>query len=91
MRYTDLDRDAAYSVRVVYGGDAPKIPIRLVANGSIEIHGFREKARPVAPLEFDIPKAATAGGELTLEWTKQPGGGGNGRGVQVSEVWLIRR
>ncbi len=91
MRYTDLDRDAAYSVRVVYGGDAPKIPIRLVANGSIEIQGFREKPRPVAPLEFDIPKAATAGGELTLEWTKQPGGGGNGRGVQVSEVWLIRR
>ena len=91
MRYTDLDRAAQYAVRVVYGIEAPKIPIRLVANGNYEIHGFREKPVPMAPLEFDIPQAATASGELTLEWTKPTGGGGNGRGVQVAEVWLIRK
>src|ERR1700722_2893494 len=51
MRYTDLDRTARYAVRVVYSIDAPKIPIRLVANGSYEIHGFREKPVPVVPLE----------------------------------------
>ena len=71
MRYTDLDRSARYAVRVIYGGDAPKIPVRLVRTGSFEIHGFREKPRPrPQPLEFDIPSAATASGELTLEWTK---------------------
>jgi hypothetical protein len=91
LHYPDLDRNAQYAVRVVYGGDAPKIPIRLVANGRYEIHPFRVKPAPVAPVEFDIPRAATAAGELTLEWTKPAGGGGNGRGVQVSEVWLIRR
>ena len=91
MHYADLDRTAQYAIRVVYGGDAPKTPIRLVAGGQYEIHPFREKPAPVAPLEFDIPRAATASGELTLEWTKPAGGGGNGRGVQVSEVWLIRK
>jgi hypothetical protein len=91
MHYADLDRTAQYAIRVVYGGDAPKTPIRLVAGGQHEIHPFREKPAPAAPLEFDIPRAATATGELTLEWTKPAGGGGNGRGVQVSEVWLIRK
>jgi hypothetical protein len=91
MRYTDLDRTAQYRLRVVYSIEAPKIPIRLVANRTYEIHGFREKPTPMAPLEFDIPQAATATGELTLEWTKPEGGGGNGRGIQVSEVWLIRK
>jgi hypothetical protein len=91
MRYTDLDREAQYAVRVVYGGDTPKVPIRLVANGTIEIHGFRAKPAPIAPVEFDISRAATASGELTLEWTRPAGGDGNGRGVQVSEVWLIRK
>jgi hypothetical protein len=91
MKYSDLDPAAQYMVRVVYGIEAPKVQIRLVANGKSEIHGFRDKPSPMAPLEFDIPQSATAGGELTLEWTKPAGGGGNGRGVQVSEVWLIKK
>jgi len=91
VRYSDLDRTARYSVRVVYGIEAPRIPMRLVGNGTFEIHPFREKPVPMAPLEFDIPQAATATGELTLEWTKPAVGGGNGRGVQVAEVWLIRK
>ncbi len=66
------------------------MPIRLVANGSVEIHGFMAKPSPVAPVEFDIPREATRGGALTLEWTRPAGLGGNGRGSQVSEVWLIR-
>jgi hypothetical protein len=61
-----------------------------VAGRQYEIHPSREKPAPVAPLEFDIPHAATATGELRLEWTK-PTGGGNGGGVQVSEVWLLRK
>jgi hypothetical protein len=46
---------------------------------------------PVRPLEFDIPREATATGELTLSWSREPGLGGNGRGSQVSEIWLIRK
>ena len=29
-------------------------------------------------------------GTLTLEWTRTPGLGGNGRGTAVSEVWLMK-
>lgn len=90
MEYTGLDPAAQYKVRVVYGGDAIRIPIRLMANGDTEIHPMREKPQPVAPLEFPIPRAATANGKLRLAWTRPPGLGGNGRGAQVSEVWLIR-
>jgi hypothetical protein len=90
MHYTDLDKTAQYRVRVVYGGDA-KVPIRLTANGRFEIHPFRGRPGPPEPLEFDIPAQATQSGELVLEWTRPPGLGGNGRGVQVSEVWLIRK
>jgi len=40
--------------------------------------------------QFDIPAAATAAGSLTLEWQPSPQEAGNGRFVQVSEVWLVR-
>jgi len=89
LRYTGLDPEAHYRVRVVYGGDMPRVPIRLVANGNVEIHPFRLRQDPPLPQEFDIPVEATRGGALTLEWTRPPGVGGNGRGCQVSEVWLI--
>lgn len=90
MHYGDLDRTAQYAIRVVYGGSS-KTPLRLVANENVEIHAFRARPVPTAPVEFAIPRTATATGELNLEWTKPAGGGGNGRGVQVSEVWLIRK
>ncbi|MGA3190298.1 MAG: glycoside hydrolase family 20 zincin-like fold domain-containing protein [Bryobacteraceae bacterium] len=89
MRYTDLDPSARYKVRITYGGDARKIAVRLTANG-IEVHPFREKGATPEPVEFEIPLQATAAGSLTLEWTRTPGLGGNGRGTQVSEVWLIK-
>jgi hypothetical protein len=91
MRYDELDPNAQYKVRVVYGGDMLRVPIRLVANGKTEIHGYRQKPDPVAALEFDLPREATRSGKLELEWTRPAGLGGNGRGCQVSEVWLIRK
>jgi hypothetical protein len=91
MRYTGLDPTAQYKIRVVYGGDMPRVQMRLVANGSTEIHGFRNKDMPPKPVEFDIPSEATRTGTMALEWTRPPGSGGNGRGCQVSEVWLIRK
>ena len=84
LRYTGLDPAARYKVKAVYGG-----AVRLVANEKIEIHALLNK--PYQVLEFDLPAAATAGGELTLTWQRAPGGGGAGRGCQVAEVWLMRR
>ncbi len=90
MHYGGLDPRAHYRLRVVYAGDAPKKKIRLFANESIEIHPLIAKSFPFAPQEFPLPPAATAGGELNLSWFGESGLGGNGRGCQVSEVWLLR-
>jgi hypothetical protein len=89
MRYTGLKIAAGYKVRVVYSGDTSRIKLRLVANDSLEIHPFIQRAWPPAPQEFSIPAQATINGELILTWTREPGIGGNGRGCQVAEVWLI--
>jgi hypothetical protein len=90
MRYTGLDPKAQYKLRVVYGGDNPRRQIRCVANDSIEIHGYMLRPVPFKRLEFSIPQSATASGELNLSWFGEPGLGGNGRGCQVSAVWLMR-
>src|SRR5262249_45065261 len=91
LRYTGLDPGARYRVRVVYAGEGTPVRIRLVANGSIEVHPYRLKELPARPLEFDLPEAATRGGTLELAWSREPGLGGNGRGCQVAEVFLIKR
>ena len=90
MRYTGLDRTVQYRVRVVYAGDSPGRKIRLVA-GPLEIHPLMPKPQPVRPIEFDIPRAATAQGELNLSWYREAGLGGNGRGCEVAEVWLMKK
>jgi len=91
LRYPSLDPAAHYKVRFTQGGDSTPRATRLVANGTVEIHPMRKREADVKPLEFDIPAAATAGGTLTLEWQPSPAEAGNGRFVQVSEVWLIRQ
>ena len=75
---------------MVYGSVNAQIPIRLEANDSIEVHPLITKERPPRPVEFDIPQEATQGGDLTLRWYRAVGGGGAGRGCDVSEVWLLR-
>jgi hypothetical protein len=62
-----------------------------VANETIEVHPLIDKALDVKPVEFDVPRAATKTGELNLTWRQEPGRGGNGRGCQVAEVWLIKK
>jgi hypothetical protein len=91
LRYRNLDPHAQYRVRVVYSGDSPEKKIRLVAAENTEIHPFITKPLPIRPVEFDVPLDATRKGELTLKWFREPGLGGNGRGCQVAEVWLIRK
>ena len=89
MRYTGLDKSMQYKIRIVYSSATQQIPIRLMANETIEIHPLIKKE--LHPVEFDIPSAATANGELNLTWTQAPGSHGAGRGCQVAEVWLIRK
>lgn len=91
MHYKGLDPAARYRLRVVYAGDSVKPKIRLTAADGIEIHPWIERPVPFRPLEFDIPPEATRGGELVLTWQREPGLGGNGRGCQVAEVWLLKR
>jgi hypothetical protein len=74
---------------LVYGPET-KCSIKLVANDSFEIQAMQPKNMNYEPLEFDIPAEATRSGKLKLTWSKPPGLGGNGRGVQVAEVWLMR-
>lgn len=90
LRYTGLDPAARYKVRFTQAGDSTPRATRLVANGKFEVHPMRQKDLEVKPVEFDIPAEATAGGSLMLEWQPNAAESGNGRFVQVSEVWLIR-
>jgi hypothetical protein len=90
MRYENLDPEASYKMRVVYGGDGPSKKIRCVANDSFEVHPYIKKKRPIGPVEFDIPPEATQSGELRLSWYGPQGTGGNGRNCQLSEIWLIK-
>ncbi len=91
LRYSNLDPNAQYKVRVVYSGDSPEKRIRLEAAENTQVHAFISKPLPVRPQEFNIPLDATRKGELTLKWFREPGLGGNGRGCQVAEVWLIKK
>ena len=91
MRYEGLDPGAQYKMRLVYGGDSPRKKIRCMANDKIEVHPFIAKKVPYAPVEFDIPREATRAGELNLSWYREPNLGDNGRGCQVSEIWLMKK
>jgi len=91
MHYAGLDPAARYKIRVVYAGENPRRKVRLVAGEKWEVHSLIEKPTPLRPLEFDIPHEATERGELDLAWYGEPGLGGNGRGCQISEVWLIKK
>lgn len=85
MRYDGLDKDAEYKVKVVEFGRFGST-LDLVADGEHRIHGPMKIEYPIWPIEYDIPQAATADGKLELEW-----GLVEGRGIQVAEVWLIKK
>ena len=91
LRYTGLDPDAEYQVRVVYPDINSQAKIRLMANDTTEIHPYITRMRPIAPVVFDIPRSATQGGTLKLSWNRELGLGGNGSGNGISEVWLEKK
>jgi hypothetical protein len=90
MRYTGLTKEIPYRIRILYGGEDVPWEFRLLA-GTHELHGWQRKPAGVETLEFDIPAQVTAGGVLDLTFERKPGAGGNGRAVQVAEVWLTPR
>ena len=75
MQYDNLDPHAAYTVRISYAGDSPRTKIRLMADDKYEIHPEQSKPRPMAVVEYDIPREATRDGRLTLTWRRQAGPG----------------
>jgi hypothetical protein len=89
LRYTGLDARRRYRLVATWAGEDYALPMRLVANDAIELHPYRPRARNPETVEVAIPAAATAGGTLTIRWTRPPGMGGSGRGHQVAETWLI--
>ncbi len=90
MHYEGLDASARYRVRVVYAPDLFPARVRLEAEGQ-EVHAWVDKTtNPETQVEAMVPRSATADGVLTLRWHREPGLGGNGRGCQVREVWLLR-
>jgi hypothetical protein len=91
MRYGGLDGSARYAVRITYAGESSAAELRLTADGKFPVHEWRKKEFPPRPVEFAIPPEATSDGTLELRWEKQKGFGGNGRGLQVAEVWLVRK
>ena len=92
MRYRDLDPTAAYRLKVVYVSRSSREErVKLVANETFEIHPYLKKKELFAVMEFEIPRAATAGGELRLRWTGDPDVGGPGNGPMIAEVFLMRR
>lgn len=73
MIYRGLDPKARYRLRVIYAPE--KLGrVALTANERFALHPLMEKTVQTAPLEFEIPAEATAGGELRLAWTGSGGG-----------------
>ena len=84
VRYDQLDPNAEYKVRATYFGRYSAV-MSLKAD-DLEVHGAQPSSQPAEPVEFDVPKAATQDGTLTLQWDLV-----EGRGCQVAEVWLIEK
>jgi hypothetical protein len=89
LAYSGLDPARAYRLRITYAGEGYHAPMRLMANGRIELQPPTDRPANPTAVEIAIPRAATASGALTLQWTGPLDGGGSGRGHQVAEVWLI--
>ena len=93
LRYTGLDPQARYKLRVMYAAvdDNSRVAkVRCIANGKTEVHGYITKDL-TKPMEFAVPAEATAGGVLELSFNQVAGNRGAGRGTQISEVWLVRQ
>ena len=106
LQYSGLDRAAKYTLKIVYwhpNRDSTDDVYRLVAGSGgsssssgtkrppVLIHDYRAAPNPMRVLTFPIPPEVYAqSGALYLECSRRPGGGGNGKCCEVSEVWVVR-
>lgn len=84
MRYTGLDANASYRLRVTYDGRFNPT-MYLTADDVHPVHGNLPQPSPPQVLEFPLPRYVTEDGALDLRWDLV-----SGRGCQVAEVWLVR-
>ena len=89
VRYTGLDSHRHYKVQVVYAGEECTLPLELIVNDKLVMHGPRLRRSNPETLEFDMPAEARSGGILDLKWNRPGGVGGGGLGRQVAEIWLL--
>lgn len=86
VRYRHLNPALRYRARIVYAGEGYALPLRLIANGSIELQPYTQRKSNPSVVEIDLPVEATHSGQLQLEWFRPAGLGGSGRGRQVAEI-----
>ncbi|MCF8378781.1 MAG: hypothetical protein K9H49_04335 [Bacteroidales bacterium] len=86
MKWENLDRSAAYKIKIVYNGPFG-IRIKCQTDDGSLIHDFMEQSGDDI-MDFSIPVASTSDGELKLKWTQDTAD--IKRGVSVSEIWLIK-
>ncbi|WP_241127777.1 hypothetical protein [Novosphingobium terrae] len=89
LHYTGLNPRRRYRLIARYAGEDYQLPMRLVANGTLELHGALNRTQNPMTVSIDIPPAATSHGVLDLAWTRPAGLGGSGRGHQIAQSWLI--
>lgn len=94
--YPRINGLLSYDLRVVYPIGVPHVPMRLVAqygsrSNPFLVHDWLLRPNPIVVLNFTLPSSASAEDSLRLTWTANLTvlDGGNGRGCQVAEVWLL--
>jgi hypothetical protein len=90
--YDGLNPRSDYSIRVTYGGYRHRAKLRLDTGGGLEIHPPLELPAKSTQFEYDLPREATAGGNLRLVWSmvRHEDSRRAERGIAVAEVWLLR-
>jgi hypothetical protein len=81
-----LVADGEYEIHSAYGHTLEGVRYKVTYGDSAAVVTPEEDGPSpvVTPLEFVIPREATADGVLELDWQRF-----TGRGIQVAEVWLI--
>lgn len=84
MHYEGLDPKAHYTLKVTYAGRF-RPSMTLTLNDEFSIHGPVPQPDPIWPVSYYLPREATKGGTLDVEWNLV-----DGRGCVVAEVWLVK-
>ncbi|WP_353722192.1 hypothetical protein [Dyadobacter sp. 676] len=85
IRYDNLDPDATYRIRISYTGRF-RSRMKMTTDDGQTIHDFIQTGEQPT-FEFQIPRSATADGQVIFEWTCGEGE----RGSQVTEIWLMKQ